>query len=152
LRRRFQLGLLGGCVIFGALTFTVHPLAVAWFTLTFVIHLGFLASMGLWVSSVSSTPLWATFTTAVLLLIIFGGPWWFLTVLAPDPYSWWKPMLETGINPLGGWWFLLFSWQEAEKADIYSHRHLIAVLLGLVICATLTAAFWLIARRKLDVE
>jgi ABC-type transport system involved in multi-copper enzyme maturation permease subunit len=147
LRRRFVFATLGGFLLLGVVAMVFHPFSVAWFCLAFLIQLIFLASMGLWVSAVSSTPLWATFTTSVLLLLIFGAPWWFLMVLRPA--GWWTSMLEVGINPLGSWWFLLFTWKEGEAVDPRIISKLVAVLVGLAMYAALTGAFWLHTRTRL---
>ncbi|HMF19528.1 MAG TPA: ABC transporter permease subunit, partial [Gemmataceae bacterium] len=149
LRTRFFLLGLGGFFLLGVVTLTFHPFSMAWFSLALVVHVIFFASMGLWVSTISSSPLWATFTTAVLLILVFGGPWWFLSVLEPVRASWQHSMLEVGLNPWGSWWFLMFSWQDWEKSDPSFQAKLLSLPIGLAIYVGLSGVFWLMAKRKL---
>jgi ABC-type transport system involved in multi-copper enzyme maturation permease subunit len=149
LRTRFFLLGLAGFYLLGLVTMTFHPFSLAWFCLALVIHVIFFASMGLWVSTVSSSPLWATFTTAVLLVLVLGGPWWFLAVLEPAFFTWQHAMLEVGVNPWGSWWFLMFSWQEWEKADPSFRGKLLTLPAGFAIYVGLSGVFWLLARARL---
>jgi ABC-type transport system involved in multi-copper enzyme maturation permease subunit len=149
LRTRFFLLGLGGFFLLGVVTLTFHPFSMAWFLLALVVHVIFFASMGLWISTISSSPLWATFTTAVLLILVFGGPWWFLSVLEPSHASWQHYMAQVGLNPWGSWWFLMFSWHDWERADPSFQGKLLTLPIGLAIYLGLSGLFWLMAKRKL---
>jgi ABC-type transport system involved in multi-copper enzyme maturation permease subunit len=105
----------------GLLTGALHPAAVPLLALATVVHVAFLASLGVWLSLVSRNSLWANLSMAMVLLLMFIGPW--VAVMYNNllggtwggPQDWWDNFGQIGLNPPRAWWFLGFSWDDFRE-------------------------------------
>jgi ABC-type transport system involved in multi-copper enzyme maturation permease subunit len=85
------LGLVLICLwVFGLATGGLHPLSLAALVLSVAAVVEFLASLGLWLSTVCKTSLRANMAAVLLLLLIACGPWIlgnYLEMFAPYSYA-----------------------------------------------------------------
>jgi ABC-type transport system involved in multi-copper enzyme maturation permease subunit len=144
---------LGYCLavfwMLGTMTGTLHPLAGLLLPLACALHLAFLTSMGIFLSVACRTTLWSHFLMAVVLLVVFLGPWCFL-LYSPVPQA---PdltylLLGKGLNPLHTWYFLGFSWDEHAiwtGDDGPFALTLVSTLAGMFLFATMAWGLWLAA-------
>jgi hypothetical protein len=121
-----------------------------------VIHIAFLASLGVWLSMVCRNTLWSNMTMALVLLLLFSGSWLLVAAdVSASPsgqteVDWVSCFYEIGLNPVHSWWTLGFSWDDFGNLtgpyDPVLSTKLSAALAGLAAFAVLTGAFWLLAR------
>jgi hypothetical protein len=118
-------------------------------------QVAFLASLGVWLSLGCRNTLWAQLSMALAVMVTFGASWAVLVtggtpVLAggvrPD---WLTNFHEVGLNPLGAWWVLGFSWDQfaalrAGRDELFQAR-LQAALAGTFLFAAAAAVLWLAA-------
>lgn len=165
-----QLGYaLGVAWIMGLAVGALHPLAVLLLVVAVGIHLSFLASLGLWLSLVSGKTLWANMSMALVVLLLFLGPW--LGVPFGERYfgatssGWLHRLLEVPISPGYTWWFSAFSWvagwdwlstspfssdfaEVVAGGDPYSRRAAVQILVSLPIFAGVAWALWRLSCRR----
>jgi ABC-type transport system involved in multi-copper enzyme maturation permease subunit len=141
----------------GLITGAIHPLGVLLMALAFVIHIAFLASLGVSLSLASRTTLWANFTMALMLLLTFVGSWVVLLYSEAlggyqPSQGWWTTFSEYGLNPPRTWWHLGFTWQQFDRDFLHGgeqvRRSYAASLAGLLTFAVATGVFWLAACRQ----
>jgi ABC-type Na+ efflux pump permease subunit len=148
-----------GYLALGVFSGALHPLACGLLVLAIAIHVAFLATLGISLSLVSRNTLWANFTMALVLLLVFVGSWVVLVYSAAlggtrwgVRQTWWDTFAEFGLNPPGTWWHLAFSWQnffeDDQSAEGLFGRRFEACLLGMLAFAIATGVFWWAARRR----
>jgi hypothetical protein len=159
LRRRSLGLLLLGVGLLGLLTGALHPLAVLLFTGSCTATLIFLASLGVWLALVCPNTKNAQLGMALLLLIMFLGPWLrllnFRIPFSLDPEDKWSHLWQIGLNPFAAWWVSWFSWEEWREAleeDALFTARLRAVVQGIALLGTCAGIFWLAALRRLNSE
>jgi ABC-type transport system involved in multi-copper enzyme maturation permease subunit len=156
LRGRKLAYVLAGYLALGLVSGALHPLGFILLALAIVIHIAFLATLGLSLSLVSRNTLWANFTMALVLLLTFVGSWVVLmysvalsgTRGVPRP-TWWDIFAEFGLNPPRTWWHLAFSWKDYRETVIVQglfRGSYGACLLGMLAFAVATGVFWWAAR------
>jgi hypothetical protein len=124
---RFYLVPLVFVLLLPVLVGVVHPIGAVLVFLAILIHVGFLVSLGMAVSAAAQKPIEAHFLLAILLVLVFAGPWWWLVLSEMQPSNRWFPVLEVGLNPVGSWNFLLFNWNDLRLDDEQvAHKLLIA--------------------------
>jgi ABC-type transport system involved in multi-copper enzyme maturation permease subunit len=144
---RFYLVLLVCVLLLSVLVGVVHPIGAVLVLLAILIHVSFLVSLGMGVSAAAQKPIEAHFVLAILLVLVFAGPWWWLGLSNMQPSNWWFAVLEVGVNPVGSWNFLLFNWKDLRAGDeLLAHKLQIAAL-GL--CAYGAAAIGLLLATRL---
>jgi hypothetical protein len=140
----------------GLVSGALHPAAVLLLAAACATHVAFLASLGVWLSLVNRTTLWAYLSMALMLLLMFTGSWVFfiysqLLGVGPGGGGWWDDFVEVGLNPARCWWFLGFGWEEFA-GEVWGgglfRGPLGAALAGLFVYATAAAALWLAACRR----
>jgi ABC-type transport system involved in multi-copper enzyme maturation permease subunit len=142
-----------------------HPIAAVILATAVAAHLAFLASVGVSLSLISRTTMWANFNMSLILLVMFAGSWVavaYYEVLfggygssgGPD---WWDDFLEVGLNPVRTWWYLGLNWEEFRTEALDSEHGLRgtlgSTLAGMSVYAALAMLIWFGARRdfrKLD--
>lgn len=160
LRLRWLGYLLAAVWTVGLLCGAVHPVAVVLLVLACTVHVAFLASLGLWLSLVSRTTVWAYLCVALILLLMFVGPLaaraYTQALLGLGPGSWEDEFAELALTPPRAWWFLGFGWHEFRDGlwDTYGadRAKLAAVLVGLGLYAVAAGTLWLAARRRFESE
>jgi ABC-type transport system involved in multi-copper enzyme maturation permease subunit len=148
LRGRTLMKIGAGVLLVGVATLAVHPLGLLLFLAAFAAHLGFLASLGIWVSTMARTPVRANFAAGLLLLLFFFGSWWILQLSTQAPSAWSTELLELGLSPIGSWWFSLFSWDSWLQADADFGKKVGAVAAGIGIYLLLACLCWCDALRR----
>jgi ABC-type transport system involved in multi-copper enzyme maturation permease subunit len=142
-----------------------HPIAAVMLATAVAAHIAFLASIGVSLSLISRTTMWANFNMSLILLIMFAGSWVataYYEVLfggfgsSGEP-DWWDDFLEVGLNPVRTWWYLGLNWEEFRNEAFDPERGLRgtlgSTLAGMSVYATLAILIWFGARRdfrKLD--
>ncbi len=119
--------LLGFCIVLvgvtGVLSGVFHPAGLPLVAVAVAVHACFWASAGLWLSVVCRTTLQARVGTALVVVLVFGGSWVFLSGhpqshperLVSDPASgvgmvvFPTAFAELGLNPARCWWFLMIA-------------------------------------------
>jgi ABC-type transport system involved in multi-copper enzyme maturation permease subunit len=138
----------------GLFTTAFHPGAVVLLAFAGAVHALFFASLGLWLSVACRTSLRAVFLLALVLLALLLGPWVVVTFSrslgrgSADLFV--ADFLEVGLNPVGAWWFLGFSWGEAR--DWEGSARLAAACFGLCTYAVAAGVLWLLAELRLRRE
>jgi ABC-type transport system involved in multi-copper enzyme maturation permease subunit len=155
-----QLGyLLAAVLSLGLLSTALHPLAVLLLVLACGVHLVFLAGLGVWLSLVSRTTLWAHFSMVLMLLVVFGG-WFvaeayshFLFGTGLNQAGWWGSFVAVGLNPGRTWWYFGLSWNGFSEEMAEGFRGTFgAALAGVGVFAALSGALWLAACGRLRRE
>jgi hypothetical protein len=144
----------------GLLSGALHPAAVPLLAVATVVHVAFLTSLGVWLSLVSRTTLWAYLGMALMLLLMFVGPWVALLYVdllggSTPGEGWWDDFAQIGLNPPRSWWFLGFSWDDFRDDVLRMdalRETLGATLTGLAIYAVAAGALWLAACRRFRTE
>jgi ABC-type transport system involved in multi-copper enzyme maturation permease subunit len=148
------------CVVgvFGLINGLLHPAALLLVAASVAAHLGFWASVGLYLSVSCRSTLRARVTMALLLLAFAGGLLYLAGSDTPGRYGYEPGMdfMAVVVNPLRAWWFLAFGWRK-QPGPVYAGALTFDVRLG---AATLgTAAFalasgllWLGACRRFRKE
>jgi ABC-type transport system involved in multi-copper enzyme maturation permease subunit len=144
--------------LLGLLSGAVHPLGFLMLFASCASLVCFLASLGVWVSQACRNTLWANFTMALMLLLVFGGSWLGLIysqqplLMEPASAEWKEAFTEVGLNPMRTWWFLGFSWEEFEHGAAGKDRAfqvtLLATLAGTAAYTALAWVFWLAASAR----
>jgi ABC-type transport system involved in multi-copper enzyme maturation permease subunit len=149
-----------------------HPVGAILLVTAVAAHLAFVASLGVSVSLVSRTTLWARMTMAMLLLAFLGIGLRILsadiresaksTVFAPEPTSSWNKVpwqeysAEWAANMAGTWWVLTFSPREYDNAlsvgDARFVGRLIVAECGIVSYALAARLLWAFACLRLRRE
>jgi ABC-type transport system involved in multi-copper enzyme maturation permease subunit len=154
---------LAAYIALGLVCGAIHPLGALLLALAICIHIAFLASLGICLSLVSRNTLWANFTMALVLLLVFVGSWVVLVYSVAltgsrglPRQSWWTTFSEFGLNPPRTWWHLAFSWEQFDR-EILNGTGLFresygACLAGMLAFAIATVIFWLAARRRFRQE
>jgi ABC-type transport system involved in multi-copper enzyme maturation permease subunit len=142
-----------------------HPIAGLLLAAAVATHLAFLASIGVNMSLISRTTMWANFNTSLVLLLVFAGSWislayyevFFGGSFSPYGPDWWNDFYEVGLNPIRTWWYLGQNWEEfpieawGEEGGLRGTMG--ATLAGVGVYAALAVLFWFAARwefRKVD--
>jgi hypothetical protein len=140
-----------------------HPIAALLLALAVAAHLAFLASVGLNLSLLSRTTMWANFSMSLMLLLMFAGSWvaviyyevLFGGYLSSSP-DWWDDFYEIGLNPVRTWWYLGLNWEEFHLEAFGDEGGLRgafgSTLAGVGLYATLAGLLWLAARRQFNKE
>jgi ABC-type transport system involved in multi-copper enzyme maturation permease subunit len=157
LRYRWLGYALAGVWTVGLLSGALHPAAVPLLALATVVPVAFLASLGVWLSLVSRNSLWANLGMALVLLLMFLGPWVALMYSSllgggGGGESWWDNFGQIGLNPPRAWWFLGFSWDDF-RTDVLEGEGplrgpLGATMAGLGWYAAGAGVLWLAACRR----
>jgi ABC-type transport system involved in multi-copper enzyme maturation permease subunit len=144
-----------GLLALGLFTGAFHPLAVLLLAAGYGVYIVFLATLGIWVSTVCRTTLWAYVSMALMVLLVFAGSWLVLLNSGPagewalQPDDLWRNVAKVGLNPFAAWWFEGFSWDEfADGRDFLFWPRLKAILTGISLLAVLAGIFWLAARQR----
>jgi hypothetical protein len=146
----------------GLLTDTLHPLAVLLLVGSCGGYVLLLASVGVWLAQVCPDTRRAQMSMAVLLLVLFVGPWlWLINQFdsgqfSNNPAERLVHLWQVGLNPLHAWWVSGFSWTEWSQAmaenNVLFAAHVRAVGQGIALLVAFAGIFWLAARRRLDLE
>jgi hypothetical protein len=160
---------LAAVIIVCLLSGSFHPLGAILFMLAIAAHVGFLASLGIYISLVSRTTLRAQVAMALVLCGFFlAGLIWQrfeyskrframprVTVTRNGTEftpSWVLLIAEAGVNPPGAWWHTTFSWKDFAKAtDTSDWRfmpRLVVAACGAAAFALLACPIWLAACRR----
>jgi ABC-type transport system involved in multi-copper enzyme maturation permease subunit len=134
------------------LTGLLWPPALVLLVLAEAIHVAFFTSLGLWLSLSCRSTLRACLWTGAAVLGVCCGPWLALafsqTLAAERGVALWlRSLLEDGVNPVGAWWLLGFSWSEPAEGG-FTVR-LTAAVLGLGGYAGTAWLLWRSACRRL---
>jgi hypothetical protein len=146
----------------GLVTGALHPVGVLLLMAATAVHVAFLASYGVWLSLNSRNTLWAYLGMALMLLLMFAGPWVALLysqLLASGgggAETWWDWFAQVGLNPPRTWWYLGYSWDDF-RTDVLDPNAglrgpLGATLAGLGVYAVAAGALWLAACHRFRVE
>jgi ABC-type transport system involved in multi-copper enzyme maturation permease subunit len=163
LRGRYLGYALGAYLVLGLFSGAIHPLGVLLMAVAFAIHITFLASLGVCLSLISRNTLWANFTMALMLLLVFVGSWVVLMYSAVltgargmPTQNWWNTFSEFGLNPPRTWWHLGFTWDEFHGEILHGpglfRGSYGACLAGLLFFGLATVIFWLAARVRFRQE
>src|SRR5262249_6006277 len=137
---------------FGVLTGGLHVLALPLVLLAFVVYAGFVASLGLYFSTVSRTTLRATLYTMLTLVALAVGPW----VLAGGGdvlLEWWLPpdwvraagaFVKYGLSPPVTLWTVAFRFDGFVLGDreALSGEAVLGALAGLACYALGAWVLW----------
>lgn len=154
--------LLLGIWSLGLLTGMLHPIGVLLLAGSCAASMALLASLGVWLALVCRDTMRAQLSMALLLLVLFVGPWLHLInqsdpgQFSGDPEETAVHVWQVGLNPFAAWWVSGFSWPEwndalREKNGLFTAR-LRAVGYGIAVLTTLAALAWIASRRRLDSE
>lgn len=154
--------LLLGLWSLGLLTGTLHPIGLLLLAGSCAASVALLASVGVWLALVCRDTMRAQLSMALMLLVLFVGPWLHLInqsaagQFSSDPAETAVHVRQVGLNPFAAWWVSGFSWPEwndarTEENGLFTAR-LRAVGYGIAVLATLAGLAWLAARRRLDSE
>jgi hypothetical protein len=155
---------LGYCLVavwtVGLICGALHPVGGLLLALACAAHIAFLASLGVWLSLVSRNTLWANLGMAMIVLVVFVGPWalqaYSQLLLGIGLGGWLDDFVEVALNPPRAWWFLAFTWEEFNNgiyaANGPSRGTLGAVLAGIAVYAVAAATLWLGAAERLHIE
>jgi hypothetical protein len=118
----------------------------------------------MWLSVVSRTTLRARMSTALVLLLGFGGGWYYLLndptfhglgvtgLYGPGAWDRWPEVAaDVGLNPLRAWWFLALPRGDAPPAAWLGgvlRGRLAAIACGTAVVALLAGLLWWDARRR----
>ena len=163
LRGRYLGYILAAYLGLGFISGAIHPLGVVLMGLAIAVHVAFLASLGVCLSLVSRNSLWANFTMALMLLLVFVGSWVvfvysaLLTGSRPTwSQSWWYTFSEYGLNPPRTWWHLGFNWTQFNDEILHGpglfRDSYGACLAGLLVFAAATGLFWWAAKKRFRQE
>jgi ABC-type transport system involved in multi-copper enzyme maturation permease subunit len=148
-------------VLFGAF----HPVAALLLAAAVAAHIAFLASIGVNLSLVSRTTMWANFNMSLILLLVFAGSWvgvayyevLFGGYASPFGPDWFDDFYQVGLNPIRTWWYLGLNWEEfpleAWGEDGGLRGTMGATLAGVGVYAASALLLWFTARwefRKVD--
>jgi hypothetical protein len=146
----------------GLVTGTLHPFGVLLLAGSCAAFVALLASMGVWLALVCRDTMRAQLSMALMLLVLFVGPWLYLMNLgdpsqfSSDPAEKVVHLWEVGLNPVAAWWVAGFSSPEWRDALIRQDRlfaaRLHAVVYGIAGLAALAGLVWYAARRRLEME
>jgi ABC-type Na+ efflux pump permease subunit len=145
---------LGVCLavlwVSGLCTTALHPVAVVLLVMAGVVHLAFLASVGIWLSVVCRTTLRAQVGMALVLLALVGVTGWV------QKYGWLLMSPGTaafigGLSPVQAWYSLAFSWGEFNAKfpmdeELRSQRAY--AVAGLAVLGVAAWSFWRLACRR----
>jgi ABC-type transport system involved in multi-copper enzyme maturation permease subunit len=145
----------------GLFTGAVHPLGIVLLALAIAIHIAFLASVGVCLSLVSRNTLWANFTMALMLLLVFVGSSVVLMYSQAlggfrSRQSRWETFAEFGLNPPRAWWHLAFTWDQFHDEILHGDGLFRgtygATLAGMLAFAVAAGVFWWAARAQFRKE
>ena len=84
-----------------------------------MVQIAFLASLGVCLSLIARNTLWANFTMALMLLLVFVGSWVILIYTAlltgtrpVQAQRRWYTFSEYGLNPPRTWWHMGFNYEQ----------------------------------------
>jgi ABC-type transport system involved in multi-copper enzyme maturation permease subunit len=155
LRWRILGYILLAAVASGYVTGALHPWSVILLISSCALYVGFVASVGVWLSLASRNTIWANVSMALVLLLMFltsglaGGN---IGQLTNMPLSLQAYMLEAavyeGLNPARIQWLAGFSWTDFAGAvyrkDLAFGISLLAVLLSELVFGLAAGFFWLL--------
>jgi hypothetical protein len=142
---------------------TLHPVGAALFVMAIAASIGFVASLGVWISLASRTTVWARVTMALMLLVFLGIGLRSLYLevragnrartvgglVAWETLPWDRYVTDVGMNMPGAWWFLTFSRSDYEKSLAAGDVRFVAQLLvatgGIVTYGLFARLLWTIA-------
>ncbi len=132
----FRIPLMGCCVawLLGVWTLSLHPVSCLLLALAVGIHLLFFSFYSLYLSVVCRTPIRASVTLGVTILVAVAGSYLFSGTLGP---------IGLVFNPIESWQFLTFAWYEtwAPRPTRFSMVHFLLVVIGLLVYGVLAAGF-----------
>jgi ABC-type transport system involved in multi-copper enzyme maturation permease subunit len=146
----------------GVFSGALRPAALPLMAVSVVVNVAFWAGVGLWLSVVSRTTLRARMSTALVLLVGFGGGWYYLLnnptfhglgvsgLYDPGVWDRWPEVAaDVGLNPLRAWWFLGLPRGDVPPAAarVVAGR-LAASAIGTAVVALAAGLLWWDARRR----
>jgi ABC-type transport system involved in multi-copper enzyme maturation permease subunit len=154
----------------GVVTGALHPIGAVLLFAAVAAHVAFLSSLGVLLSLVSRTTLWARVSMGLILLVFLAIPLKLLAdevraagrgpavVRPPTPADpWWhlpwaEFTAETAASPVGAWWFLAFSRSDYASAlaagDPQFAGRLIVAEGGIVAYGLAARLLWTLACRR----
>jgi ABC-type transport system involved in multi-copper enzyme maturation permease subunit len=140
-------GLWGLGVVTGGLHLAALPLMLA----ALVVYLAFMASLGLWFSTLYGTTMRATLFTTLAALLILIGPGFMVSMTGSNPppiraarlaVNWPGMFAEYGLNPPAALWVLAFDAEDFAKDELLALVKIICAIAGLYCYLALAALLW----------
>ena len=135
-------------VVTGGLHLAALPLMLA----ALVVYLAFMASLGLWFSTLYATSMRATLFTTLAVLVVLICPGFIVSMtggsLRPAASSalmtidWPGMFFEYGLNPPAALWVLAFQADDFAKAEMLTLTKIICAVAGLYFYMGLAALLW----------
>lgn len=139
----------------GVMTGGVHPASLPLVLGAYIVYVGCLSTLGLWLSMASRTTLRATLLSLLVAMVLVIGPGLLLRALeghtlrglneAPE---WYDLIAEYSFTPPVALWTLTFH-EEALHSDPYVMLRIVAALFGLLVYMGATAVMWASMLRRL---
>src|SRR5262249_9576269 len=134
----------------------LHPWGVLLLAAGCAVHVAFLAGLGVWLSLVNRTSLWANMCMAMVVLLFVTRAVSGLTegtsLSGVSDSGWWTNLFEVGLNPPRTWWFAAFSWEEVVAAVVPGDKlfldGLTATLTGLAVFGVAAYLLWWLSLRR----
>ncbi len=141
-------GLWGLGVVTGGLHFAALPLMLA----ALVVYLAFMASLGLWFSTLYGTTMRATLFTTLAALLFLIGPGFMMSMTggsqppsrgtALPRVDWAGLFVEYGLNPPAALWVLAFQREDFAKDAMPALIKILCAIAGLYCYMGLAALLW----------
>jgi ABC-type transport system involved in multi-copper enzyme maturation permease subunit len=146
----------------GLVTGGVHPFALPLMAAAWVVYATFMASMGLWFSTVNRTSLRASLFTVLAALVVLVGPGFLSKMLTggassnrlpDDPIAWSALLVDYGLSPSVTLWVLTFRAGDLVNGnDVLPVAKVLVAVAGLYGYMAAGAIFWLSASSRLRAE
>ncbi len=141
-------GLWGLGVVTGGLHFAAVPLMLA----ALVVYLAFMASLGLWFSTLYGTTMRATLFTTLAALVFLIGPGFMISMTGGSQpptrgsalmgVDWAGMFVEYGLNPPAALWVLAFQREDFAKDEMLALVKILCAIAGLYCYMGLAALLW----------
>jgi ABC-type transport system involved in multi-copper enzyme maturation permease subunit len=143
----------------GVVTGGLHLAAVPTLAAGFAVYTAFVASLGLFCSTVCRSTLRATMATILVLVAVVGGSWllwWGSDILfagASREVRWWaEAVLQDGLAPPMPLWVLAFRYDEMSPAGGGEGYRMLAAALGLLVYGLADWVLWRLALARFRAE
>jgi ABC-type transport system involved in multi-copper enzyme maturation permease subunit len=155
---------LGGIWLLGALTGALNWFALPLLTAAAIVYMVFMASLGLWFSTLNRSILRASLFTLLSALVVIIVPFASLSVgggsLVMTPANilreWRSFLLDYGLNPIGTLWTLSFRAEEIQQSvrdyNLVPMARILAAIAGLHLYLAGAAVLWLLSLARLRAE
>jgi ABC-type transport system involved in multi-copper enzyme maturation permease subunit len=141
----------------GIITGGLSVFALAYLAAAMIVYAGFVASLGLWFSTVSGSTMRASLFTLLVALIFLAVPGALttgsnLSINLTNPFWMWKSLFtEYGLSPPATLWALTFREADLLKKgdELLAFGRIVAAVAGLHIYMAATTVLWVLTRARL---